>query len=132
MLSGWLAAHAPRYRERDRIVQILTAVYWTHAVSGRGFRIDGPGDSEPKPRPHDRRRVCRLLPAVRRLLRGMHGGGRDHHHAAQLFENRRTEFGAWRPALDMDEKGWARKSLRWDCGLPSAQWRPPIAGRLLD
>jgi len=39
-----------------------------------GSRIDGAGDLEPKPRPHDRRRVCHLLPAVRRLLRGVHGG----------------------------------------------------------
>src|SRR2546421_3268286 len=63
---------------------ILTAVYWTHAVRGGGFRIDGAGDSEPKPRPHDRRCVCRLLPTVRRLLRRVDGGGSDRHHAAQL------------------------------------------------
>src|SRR2546425_10917483 len=34
-----------------------TTVYWTHAVSGRGFRIDGAGDFKSAPRPHDRRRV---------------------------------------------------------------------------
>src|SRR5260370_26591752 len=108
------------------------AVYWTHAVSGRGFRIDGAGDLESAERPHDRRGVCRLLPAVRRLLRGVHGGGRDHYHAAQLFENRRTEFGDHNPTRSVGEKRWAGKSLRFERWLPFTRWRTPLAVRLLD
>src|SRR6266446_3020504 len=108
------------------------AVYWTHAVSGRGFRIDGAGDLEPAERPHDRRGVCHLLPAVRRLLRGVHGGGRDHHHAAQLFENRKTQFEDHSSTWGMGGKGWAGRSLRFERGLPFTQWRPPLSGRLLD
>src|SRR5713226_10488351 len=108
------------------------AVYWTHAVSSGGFRIDGAGDFEPAQRPHDRRRVCRLLPAVRRLLRGVHGGGGDHHHAAELLENRRTERGDRNPAWDLGEERRAWKNLRSERRFPVAQWRSPIAGRLLD
>src|SRR6266852_7286267 len=112
--------------------EAFLALHWTHAVSSRGFRIDGAGDFEPGPRPHDRRRVCRLLPAVRRLLRGVYGGGRDHHHAAQLFENWQTQCRARIPTNDVDKERWEGRSLRPERGFPLTQWRPPLSGRLLD
>jgi Uma2 family endonuclease len=92
------------------------------------FELMAPaGDLEPVSLPHDRRRVCRILPAVRRLLRGVHGEGRDHYHAAQLFQNRQTQSDARSPTLDVGEKRWSRRGLRFERGLPLTQWRPPIA-----
>src|SRR5260370_41992984 len=62
----------------------------------------------------------------------MSGGGRDYSDAVKLFQNRRRELGDRIPTHAVGESGWTGESLRFERGFSFAQWRPPIARRLLD